>query len=498
MDARLDRHIYARAKRFRELWTADDRFRKAVEADPQAAAEAAGLDIDTGPLEPVWNHSLRADISTPEGYALMKVDQRSRDYLDFCADDAGAPESYIAWRKRQKARAGFAQGYVVAPIGLHLPYTVELTRGCSMGCWFCGLSAARLEAAVPTDLAAWERMLRALARPDVFGESAVRGFLYWATDPFDHPDYEAYGDTFARVLGRFPATTTAAPMIDPARTRRAMARARAGNAPSMRFSVVSLRQLENIHNEFDVDELADVELVMVNRESVLGLAQAGHVREKARRIPDRAEHERRKLSKMGDDDEIFAHRTIACVSGLIVEPVIGRIRLISMEPCSDRWPDGYVVFDEARFDPAGAEGFEDALTGLVARNMSGELPDTLALQRGVSVTAVAPREVRAEGRGHWVSLRAGRRALGHMPALADAFRGGARVETVAADIARRFEIPPRRVREDAAALWRQGALIETIFDFADLDETPAPAPKRKAARETPVSRREPVPAGAAP
>ena len=498
MDARLDKRIYARAKRFRELWTADDRFRKAVRADPQAAADAAGIDIDTSRLEPVWNHAVRADASTQEGRALIRIEERAREYLDFCADDTGAAEGYRAWRKRQKARAAFAQGYVVAPIALHLPYTVELTKGCSMGCWFCGLSAARLEAALPTDLAAWERVLRALARPDVFGDSAVRGFLYWATDPFDHPDYEAYGDTFARVLGRFPATTTAAPMKDPARTRRAMERARAGDAPSMRFSVVSLRQLENIHNEFDADELADVELVMVNRESILGLAQAGHVREKAKRIPERAAFERRKIDKGHKDDEIFSHRTIACVSGLIVEPVIGRVRLISMEPCSDRWPDGYAVFDEARFDPAGAEGFEDALLGLISRNMSGELPDRLALQRGVSVTATGAREVCAEGRGHRVSLRAGWRALGHLPALADAFRGGARVETVVADIARRFEMPPRRVRRDAAELWRQGALIETVFDFADLTEAPMAAPTPAPRRAGAPARREPVHAGAAP
>ena len=59
--------------------------------------------------------------------------------------------------------------------------------------------------------------------------------------------------------------------------------------------------------------------------------------------PELAEHERDKLRRAGADPGQVAHRTIACVSGFLIEPAAGRVRLISPEPCSDRWPDGYVA-----------------------------------------------------------------------------------------------------------------------------------------------------------
>ena len=452
---------FARVKRFRERWTADDAFRAAVAVDPSAEAARFGLEADG--MAALWTAGRFVDASTAEGRALQRLDAASQAYLDFTADDSGAPESYIAWRARQKARAALGQGYVVAPLGLHLPFTVELTKGCSVGCWFCGLSADSLEAALPTDLDSWAGMLRALR--GVFGASAVRGFLYWATDPLDHPDYESYCEVFRRELGVFPVTTTAMPLADPARTRRLLELSRAGGSPSMRFSVISKRQLDDIHAEFSADELADVDLVMVNRESILGLAQAGRLREKAQRRPERAALERRKLSDR-DDDEVFSHRTIACVSGFLIEPVIGRVRLISPEPCSDRWPDGYAVFDEARFD--GPEEFGAAVRDMARRNMTAEPPDRLALMRGVQVSQTGPNVVRAEARGVWVDFRA-HRPIGHLPALAEAFRGGAGVDAAAARIAGRFKLDPALARKDAVELWRKGVLIETFFDLADAD-----------------------------
>ena len=479
--------LLAQVKRFREHWLADDRFRGAVVADPGAAFAAAGLDLDPAPFAFVWRSGARYDGAAPEIRAYRELDRRARDYLAFCADDGGAIEPYRAWRERQIARAAFAQGYVIAPVSLHLPFAVELTRGCSFGCWFCGLSASRLEAALPADLDAFEKTMGALHA--VLGASGARGFLFWATDPLDHPDYEAFAEVFRRVFGRFPTTTTAGPHLDFDRTRRLMALARAGDCPGLRFSVVSLRRLGGLHATFTAEELADVDLVMVNRESTAALAEAGHARDVARRWPERAAHERSKLAAFnpggpGDDDGIWTHRTIACVSGFLVQPVEGRVRLISPEPCSDRWPDGYAVFDEARFeDPAG---FARALDRLVARNMKPDPPERLALQRGVTVEAMARTEVRARGRGHQVTVRAKRRDIGHLPALAEAFRGGAGVEETARDISRRFGIEPRTAGKDAATLWRQGVLVEPIFAFADADaDTDADPDAREPRTEAP-------------
>ena len=458
-----ERRLAADVKRFFERWIGDASFRAAIGVDPARAAADAGLELDPGPLAFLWRGGKPLDPGAPEVRAFRRIGARSQAYLDFCADDDGAVSSYRRWRARQQARTAYACGAFITPLQLHLPFTVELTQGCSRGCWFCGVSALPLEAVLPTDLDRWEGMLQALR--GIFGASVKRGFLYWATDPLDHPDYEAHAEVFRRVCGRFPATTTAAPLADPARTRRLAAMAFAGDCPpeGMRFSVISRRQLADVHATFSAEELLDISLVLVNHESLLAIAEAGHARERAKRRPELAALERRKLSR-NDGDEMMAHRTIACVTGFLVEPVAGRVRLISPTPCSDRWPDGYAVFDEARYNDV--DEFRQALEAMVERNMGSEPPDHLLLQDGVALTSVPGIGVAAEARGHRMTFRAGHRDLSHLPALADAFRDGAGLDDVSRRIAERFRIEPAKARADATALWREGVLVEPLFAAA--------------------------------
>ena len=466
MDA--EPRLYAHAKRFRERWEGDDRFRAAVPEDPAGAARAAGIDYDPSGLTYLWRPGAEVDESLPEVRAMRRYESKDRAYLEFTADDAGASEGYRAWRRRQRARALFAQGPVVGAVGLHLPFVVELTKGCSMGCWFCGLSAGRLEETLPTDLLAWSRMLQAF-RP-VFGDSARRGFLFWATDPLDHPDYEAYAETFERVLGRFPVTTTAAMFKDVDRTRRLIRLSREHQSPSLRFSIVTRQRLDKVHRTFTAEELIDVGLVAVNKESLLALAEAGHSRARAKKDPERAAAERAKLQSLtppGEDPETYTHRTIACVSGFLVEPILGRLRLISPEPCSDRWPDGYAVFDEARFDFNEPGAFAEALAGMTERHLHDRPPARLATQREVRFElADEAMSATAAARGHRMRYTAGARSLRHLPALAAAFRGGADVAATAREVAAGFGLRAEQARADVERLWRDGILVETVFDLA--------------------------------
>lgn len=450
----------AEVKRFRELWVGDDRFRAAVAADPEGATRAAGLGIDPRPLAVLWRGEPAPDGTTPEGRGLLAGERRAQDYFDFADDDGGAAGPYRRWRARQRARAAFSHGPVMAPMALHLPFAVEITQGCSVGCWFCGVSAQRLTGTLETDPGRWAATLGALR--DVFGGSAARGFLYWATDPLDHPDYEAHAETFREVLGRFPATTTALPLADPARTRRLVELARAGDCPGLRFSVLTRRLLGRVHEAFSAWEMRDVDLALVNRESVLAIADAG----RARSQPDRLEAAREaKGTPPGGD---WGHHTISCVSGFLIEAVPGRIRLITPEPASDRWPDGFAVLDEGRF--AGPDGLARELQRMVADNMADEPPDRLALQRGVAVAGRGRHAATARGNGHQVEITSQRRDIGHVPELAAAFRGGASVAGAAADAARRFDVAPETALKDVASLWRQGILVEPAFDRADCDD----------------------------
>ena len=69
-------------------------------------------------------------------------------------------------------------------------------------------------------------------------------------------------------------------------------------------------------------------------------------------------------------------KTLGHISGFLIEPVAGRVCLISPELSSDQWPDGYAVFGEERFAHTGE--FAGVLDRLVARHMGLEPPERLA------------------------------------------------------------------------------------------------------------------------
>ena len=440
-------------KRFRELWLADGGGRRDL------SETAAGLGLNPAAFGDLKKVGVPSD--RPEIRALSEITSREARLRAFVEDDSGSQPAYRAWRERQKARSAFAFGPALV-LG-HVPFAFELTKGCSLGCWFCGLSAVPLETVLPTDLDAWRGLLDALY--EVFGPSGARGFLYWATDPLDHPDYEAHAAVFQSVFGRFPATATAAAHLDLDRTRALMAQAGAGDCPSLRLSVVSLGHLAQLHEAFTPEELADVDLLPVNRESRLGLAKAGRARNRTgERWEARLEQEQDKLT-VKDREVRIEHTSIACVAGFLIEPVEGRVRLISAEPSSDHRPDGFAVFEERRYEDAA--GFRAAIRELVAEHMGPEPPETLAAHRGVDVREVAPGMVVAKAHDHQITFRADSRPLGHLPELNHAFRGGAAVDAVTRAVADRHGLRPEIVQGDVKDLWRQGVLIETVFERAD-------------------------------
>ena len=79
---------------------------------------------------------------------------------------------------------------------------------------------------------------------DVVGPTAGKwGFLYWATDPFDNPDYELFCRDFATQFGQFPATTTAKGWTDFPRTRKLIELSDAHGRAHVRLSILSLKML---------------------------------------------------------------------------------------------------------------------------------------------------------------------------------------------------------------------------------------------------------------
>ncbi|MEW6282970.1 MAG: radical SAM family RiPP maturation amino acid epimerase, partial [Candidatus Eremiobacterota bacterium] len=319
--------------------------RSLLEDDPAAASTQAGLDVE--PLRPLWDARRRSEPGTPEvrlyrDWVASKLALRDA----FRAGSAPRHPGLRRWRDRQIARCSWELSRDAAEAIIHAPVAVELCAGCSVGCWFCGVGAAKFREAWPyaPNVGLWNGVLGGLL--DSLGEGAAHGFCYWATDPLDNPDYERFCLDFCRVLGRFPQTTTALALKDPERTRALLRVSQEHGCPINRFSVLSRGQLERVFATFTPEELVQVELVLQNPQSQVVKAYAGRARETDRVKPD-------------DPAE---SSTIACVSGFLVNMVERTVRLIS--PCSagPHWPLGYRVHAQGRFEDAA--GFASLLSSM--------------------------------------------------------------------------------------------------------------------------------------
>jgi radical SAM family RiPP maturation amino acid epimerase len=406
-DAELER--IARVKRFRERLIADGAFRLALRSGREAPAGLfARFQVPSDPEEvrPIWDLPLGHRVwSTPELQAWPDVQLwkgwhedlvRHRELSTAFPSLACTDERFVAWRDRQMRRAAGEIGPAHAAIN-HPLVAYELSRGCSIGCWFCGVSAAEFGGATrfAEQGKLWQDMLVAMVAR--FGPAAQTGFCYWATDPVDNPDYDAFAEEHAAITGCLPQATTAAPLRDVAFTRRLLRQAERHRTAGTRFSVSTLRQLHGIFAAFSARELLGVELVMQMKHSLMPKAVAGRAREKERG------------EATGPDDAT----TIACVTGFLVSLPERTIRLISPCSASDRWPLGYRIHAEATFQDAAS--YHAAIDGMIESNMAGG---------PLSAQKLAIRDdlvVMIEGEQVILSNRHTRYVLRGQPCLADLF-----------------------------------------------------------------------------
>ena len=191
----------------------------------------------------------------------------------------------------------------------------ELSAGCSIGCWFCGISADRFRGNFPytrENATLWRDILDHAV--DLFGPGAQSGFCYWGTDPSDNPDYPKFLEDYYAITGLLPQTTTAAPLKDMALTREVMRLGEKHRCVINRFSILNLKMFEAVHAAFSAEELLGVELVMQNRESLIAKARVGRAKERQQKL----ESAGKPASIAGVESE---QSTIACASGFLVNMV---------------------------------------------------------------------------------------------------------------------------------------------------------------------------------
>lgn len=340
----------AHCKRFCEYWTADPAFREALPKDPYAVTKAAGLQADPLAIRPLWEldsehpaHRAEPSLSLLRYRSFMAEKLAFRDRLQREADSVHP--GYQAWRARQLRRCAGELGQTKNEGLVHSGLAVELCEGCSVGCWFCGISALKLNGAWPyTDEHAdlWKSVLRSVR--EQLGDTAGNGFCYWATDPLDNPDYEKFCHDFADCFGVYPQTTTAQPMRDPDRFRKLHEVARRRGCKIDRFSVLSRGMLRKVFAEYTAEELLFVELVMQMDGAWAGKAFAGRARTKP---------EKWKKSTGRELPMDAAASTIACVSGVLLRMPERSFELVTPCRADQKWPNGYKVLARHTFGDAG-------------------------------------------------------------------------------------------------------------------------------------------------
>lgn len=471
----------ALTKRFFECWVMDPVFRASFEADPAAALATLGPELHPGQILPfieqarprlesagplpflelgnpaLGNASLHRE--DPADDPLADAPLAARRYQAFVLEklqyrarmrEGSMPDEprMAAWRRRQVNRCVGELGSARAEAIVHAPAAFELAKGCTVGCWFCGVAAPKFDHTwphTPQTAPLWRETLAVLR--DVIGACAQHAFLYWATDPLDNPDYERFLTDFYEVLGRCPQTTTALAQKDIERTRRLLRLVRSMNSTIDRFSIIALNSLHRVHDGLSAEEMLRVECVPQNREAAWLYRKSGAGR--ARQFAHKRQDEMAP-PELGS--------TIACVSGFLFNMIDRSVKLITPCNANDRWPLGYWVLSQGTFGSPGE--LRELLRSMIA-DLRSELrvtdvirlrPD-LRLEPGRDQLHVRSLELRIAFDGQ--------PCLDH---LAELLSAGS---YTAADIAW------TRQRVDGVPLAQTFALLSELFDQGLTDEEPA-------------------------
>lgn len=276
-----------------------------------------------------------------------KVEHRSYLQKEGCEPENGL---FRMWRKRQINRCWSQMGIRNIAM-IHTPIVFELTKGCSVGCSFCGLNAGKLSSIFTyndENAKLWRDILE--KSKEIIGNAAGTGICYCATEPLDNPHYEQFNDIFYDVFHVFPQVTTAVAMRKPERTKAFLA---SSQGVIHRFSVLSKDILKQIHNYFTPEELLLVEL-----------------------LPQFEEAPKNSFTKVGKNfnDDINNHEgTICCLSGFIVNMAEKTMKIVTPCMADKEHPTGEIVYGMERFN--NAEDFAGKMKSMMEQFMRSTVDD---------------------------------------------------------------------------------------------------------------------------
>ncbi|MCD0455138.1 radical SAM family RiPP maturation amino acid epimerase [Chryseobacterium sp. LC2016-27] len=355
-------HRYAGLKRFFERWSADPDFKQDLINNTEDTLKKHAIPVTVDEI----NYMIDERITElPQPVQIMwEISKSKQDLIQsfYLSENLPKDRGMLAWRNRQIARQRFDLGPFFTDTNIHSSMTVELSQGCSVGCWFCALSPDSFKENYNYDdnREEWFRLIDTMH--SFLGDAMRSTFLYWATEPFDNPDYEKFCLDIYEACGVFPPTTTAVAHKDTERIRRFIELSADHGCWLNRFSLTSLGIMSKVHKAFSAEELAEVECLALNMNTSFAYGNAGNFRKKALERPEILSQQDDKLRKapwhrFNPDyagSEEYANGSICCVTGFLINAVSKKIQLISPTTASDEWPLGYIIFAEAIYENAAA------------------------------------------------------------------------------------------------------------------------------------------------
>ena len=354
----------ANLKRLVDLCISDKKYRDSFFDNPEKILKESKLQLDAEKAKDVVETRL---------LGTSKLD--SNDYLDLLnrfyqnkhdalmesiTDEDSSIQKFRRWCVRQKNWNIFGSAAIRQRVKNKTmyfpPIAFELTKGCSGGCPFCCFDPQSLEGCFSYDsenVDLWNSVL--IKTKNLLGNFAGSAPCYYGTEPFDNPDYEKFINHFYQVFERYPQTTTVKAIEDVNRTKNLLRMLGEDHLKysSVRFSVTSKKQLEEIHRLFTPEELIHIDLMLNNPESLLSYTLAGRAVNLKDKLPEK---------------NFISNFSSACVIGFIVNMVQHTISLTSPRTTEV----GFKIYDTVTF--TDGESYENALYILIDKWMKDDIP----------------------------------------------------------------------------------------------------------------------------
>ncbi len=363
---------YSEVKKIIEYFKTDSLLLDEYYKNPETFLQKNKINIDSDYLNEVITALKEKNYEIDNEFVKKEKEKKNKqeELLYIYKNEKITHEKFDDWRKRQIKRIEAENHKKVFNILPHVPVVYELSSGCSVGCSFCCFDPEPLKDNFEyndQNRKLWIHILE--INKELFGRLAGMGSCYFATEPFDNPDYEKFAYYYYKVNNWWPQLTTALHQKHVDRIKFYIRNIDEYylDRSNIRFSISSKSAFNNLYQLYSEKDLENIELLFLNKESQTKLSPAGRIRKKNHR-------------KDFNENRFYNPGPVACVSGFIINMATKTIKLISTTTPSDKYPLGYILFDESHF--YNTMDYKNKILDIIEKNMFLFPPENSILSIG--------------------------------------------------------------------------------------------------------------------